>query len=134
MALIGPQPNQVPVNGMLGNMAWQDADAVDLRGGRAAVQVHRAPVFKTSAFSVAPGESVYIVTGSASVTVTLPPASLNLGRELLFLNRAAFSIVSASANVIPRAGGSAVSTIVGATAGQWALLTSDGTSWHIIAA
>lgn len=133
MSLIGSEANQVPVNGMLGSMAFQDAASVNIAGGRAAVQLHRVPVAKTTAFSVADGESSYIVTGGASVTVTLPDVAVNAGREILLVNRAAFTVVSNASNVVPRAGGSAGTAILAASAGAWALLVSDGTSWQTMA-
>lgn len=36
--LIGSAPNQVPVNGMLGGMAFQDPKAVNITGGKIAAQ------------------------------------------------------------------------------------------------
>lgn len=133
MALIGTNPHQLPTAGMLGTMAWQSAQAVAIDGGRAAVQLHRAPIAKTAAFTVAAGESAFIVTGAASVTVTLPSAAANLGREIRFTNRAAFTVVSAGSNVVPRAGGAAGTAILPATAGAWALLVSDGAVWQTLA-
>lgn len=36
--LIGTSPNQVPVNGMLGGMAFQDPKAVNITGGKIAAE------------------------------------------------------------------------------------------------
>lgn len=133
MPVIGNEPNQIPTNAMLGTMAYQDHEAVQITGGRAVLQLHRPPLARTAAFTVAAGESTFIVTGAASITVTLPVAANNLGRELQFVNRAAFTVISNASNVVPRAGGAAGTAILAAAAGAWALLVSDGTNWQTVA-
>lgn len=132
---IGTDPNQVPVNGYLGNMAYQDADNVNIGGGILTGQLRRrAPVTKTSAFAVADNEHWLIFSGTASIAVTLPDVALNVGREIMIKTVAAFAVVSASSNVIPLAGGPAGTAILAATAGKYATLVSDGTSWIIMQA
>jgi hypothetical protein len=59
--------------------------------------------------------------------VTLPSGSL--GRVLYFQNYQAQTLVSASSNVVPRAGGAAGTAILAAVAGDTCTLVSDGTSW-----
>jgi hypothetical protein len=89
-----------------------------------------APVTKTANFSVANGETWLINNKSgSSCTVTLPSASTNTGRVLHFLNYQAQTLVSASSNVVPLAGGSATTAILQAVAGANATLVSDGTNW-----
>jgi hypothetical protein len=89
-----------------------------------------APVTKTANFSVANGETWLINNKSgSSCTVTLPTASSNTGRVLYFLNYQAQTLVSASSNVVPLAGGSATTAILEAVAGSNATLVSDGTNW-----
>jgi hypothetical protein len=44
------------------------------------------------------------------------------------------TVVSASSDVVPVAGGAAGTAILAATAGKWALLQSDGTNWQIMMA
>lgn len=89
-----------------------------------------APVTKTANFSVANGESWLINNKSgSSCTVTLPIASSNTGRVLYFLNYQAQTLVSASSNVVPLAGGAATTAILEAVAGANATLVSDGTNW-----
>lgn len=89
-----------------------------------------APVTKTANFSVANGESWIINNKSgSSCTVTLPTASSNTGRVLYFLNYQAQTLVSASSNVVPLAGGAAGTAILEAVAGANATLVSDGTNW-----
>jgi hypothetical protein len=89
-----------------------------------------APVTKTANFSVAAGETWLINNKSgSSCTVTLPTPSTNTGRVLHFQNYQTQTLVSASSNVVPLAGGSATTAILEAVAGANATLVSDGTSW-----
>jgi hypothetical protein len=71
-----------------------------------------------------------ICNRAGTITVTLPPASIWLGRELVIRTITANTVVSASSNVVPTAGGSAGTAILAATAGKWARLRSDGTNWQ----
>jgi hypothetical protein len=89
-----------------------------------------APVTKTANFTVAAGE-VWLINNKSgsSCTVTLPTPSTNTGRVLNFQNYQAQTLVSASSNVVPLAGGSAGTAILQAVAGANATLVSDGTSW-----
>jgi len=93
-----------------------------------------APVVKTANFTVADGES-YLINNktTTSCTATLPTASSWSGRALTFTNYQAQTLVSASSNVVPRAGGAAATAILAASAGAWATLVSDGTNWLTIA-
>lgn len=89
-----------------------------------------APVTKTADFTVAAGETWLINNKSGSTcTATLPTASSNTGRTLHFQNYQAQTLVSASSNVVPLAGGSAGTAILAAVAGDTATLVSDGTNW-----
>jgi len=89
-----------------------------------------APVTKTANFTVAAGETWLINNKSgSSCTVTLPTPSTSTGRVLNFQNYQAQTLVSASSNVVPLAGGSAGTAILQAVAGANATLVSDGTSW-----
>lgn len=87
-----------------------------------------------TAYTVAATDQSLIIQPSAAFTLTLPAASSNSGRILRLKSVAAFAVASASANVVPLAGGSATTAILAATAGKWALLQSDATSWHIMGA
>ena len=93
-----------------------------------------APVTKTADFTVADGES-YLINNktTTSCTATLPTASSWSGRVLTFTNYQAQTLVSASSNVVPRAGGAAATAILAATAGVWTTLVSDGTNWLEVA-
>ena len=93
-----------------------------------------APVTKTGAFTVGIAENWLICNGTASITVTLPTASAWTGREIMLKTIAAFTVVSASSNVVPLAGGAAGTAILAATAGKFATLVSDGTNWIVMQA
>lgn len=94
-----------------------------------------APVTKTADFTVAAGETWIINNKSGSTcTVTLPSASTNTGRTLTFQNYQDQLLVSASSNVVPRAGGAAGTAILDAVSGNWATLVSNGTNWVIMQA
>ena len=92
------------------------------------------PVTVTTSYTVGAGDFVIISNRGASNTLTLPTPASNGGRMLRILNiGGAFTVVSASANVVPRAGGTATTAILPATDGAWADLYCDGTNWLIIA-
>jgi len=93
-----------------------------------------APVTKTGNFTLAATENWLICNGTGTITVTLPAASSWTGREVMIKTIAAFTVVSASSNVVPLAGGAAGTAILAATAGAWATLVSDGTNWIIMQA
>ena len=104
---------------------WENVPASSVVAGTAT-----APVTKTANFTVAAGEKWLINNKSgSSCTVTLPSASANVGRELNFQNYQAQTLVSASSNVVPLAGGAATTAILQAVAGANATLVSDGTNW-----
>jgi len=89
-----------------------------------------APVTKTADFTVAATELWLINNKSGSTcTVTLPTPSTNTGRVLYFQNYQAQTLVSASSNVVPLAGGAAGTSILLASSGDSATLVSDGTNW-----
>jgi len=89
-----------------------------------------APVTYTANFSVA-ATDVWIINNKSgsSCTATLPAASSYTGRVLRFQNYQAQTLVSASSNVVPLAGGAAGTAILSAVAGANATLVSDGTNW-----
>lgn len=92
-----------------------------------------APVTKTTSFTLGANENEVICNGSATITVTLPAASAWVGRKVRIKTIAAFTVVSASSNVVPLAGGAAATAILAATAGKYAELVSDGTNWVVMA-
>jgi hypothetical protein len=89
-----------------------------------------APVTKTANFIVADTEVWLINNKSGSTcTATLPAAASWFGRVLRFQNYQAQTLVSASSNVVPLAGGAAATSILLASTGDSATLVSDGTNW-----
>ena len=92
-----------------------------------------APVTKTADFTVASNETWIINNKSGSTcTVTLPAASFWSGRELIFKNMQAQSLVSASSNVVPINSTTAGTAILLPVIGNWATMVSDGTNWVIM--
>lgn len=91
------------------------------------------PITKNADFTLADTENDIIVTKGSSCTATLPTASLWPGRELWIKTTVAFTTVSASSNVVPRAGGAAGTAILAGVTGTWARLKSDATNWVIMA-
>lgn len=92
------------------------------------------PVTVTNSYTVGGNDYVIISNRGASNTFTLPTPASNGGRFLKILNiGGAFSVSSATSNVVPRAGGAAGTAILPATDGAWAELVCDGSNWLIIA-
>jgi hypothetical protein len=92
-----------------------------------------APVTKTADFTVAANETWLINNKSGSTcTVTLPSASLYVGRYLVFKNLQAQTLVSASSNVVLIDSTTAGTAILLAVVGNWATMVSDGTNWIIM--
>ncbi len=92
-----------------------------------------APITKTADFTVAAAENNLINNkAAATCTVTLPAAASFVGREIMIKNIVAFTVVSASSNVVPLAGGAAGTAILSANAGRFCTLVSDGTNWVIM--
>lgn len=85
-----------------------------------------------STYTIASTDSYVIHNFAGTVTDTLPAASSFTGRQLTLRTITANTVVSASSNVVPLAGGSAGTAILAATAGKWARLVSDGTNWQIM--
>jgi hypothetical protein len=92
-----------------------------------------APVTVTTDYIVAATANFIISNRAASNTLTLPAAASNTGRILYVSTIQAQTVVSASSNVVPRAGGAAATSILPATDGAWAMLVCDGTNWIIMA-
>lgn len=74
-----------------------------------------------------------LIFNNSGCTVTLPAPGSFPGRILTLRTTVAFTVVSASANVFPLAGGSVGTAILAGTAGKWATLKSDGAYWQIMA-
>ena len=65
---------------------------------------HAAPTTKTTAYSQTANDYSLIFNGTASITLTLLAAASYPGKVLYVSNIAAFTVVSASSNVVPQAG------------------------------
>lgn len=70
-------------------------------------------------------------SGGSSTLTTLSAASFP-GLSLEVKTTQAQTVVSASSNVIPLAGGAAGTAILAATAGKWGKLVSDGSNWVLM--
>lgn len=106
---------------------------VDSGTNSCVIDAGRAPTsVATGGYSILPGEENVIFT--AGCTVTMPNATAYSGRKLTFLAQTSGTVVSASSNIVPLAGGAAGTAILSASAGKWATLISNGTNWQILAA
>lgn len=92
-----------------------------------------APQTKSIAFTVAATDNWIICNGAASIVVTLPAPATSIGREIMLKNIAAFTVVSASANVAPINSATPGTAILPATTGSSVTLVSDGTNWVAMA-
>lgn len=93
------------------------------------------PVTVTAAtYTRRTGDDNLIFNTTATCTLTLPSAATYPGRIIRVRTIAAFAVNSASANVVPLAGGAAGTAILAATAGKFAVLQSDGANWQIMEA
>ena len=86
-------------------------------------------IVTATTYTVAATDTSLIFNSTASCTVTLPSASTFSGRIIYMKTIAAFTVISASSNVLPLTTNTAGTAILAGTAGQWAMLHSNGTSW-----
>ena len=91
------------------------------------------PATKTADFTVADTDVFLISDRGSTNSVTLPAPASCPGRILVIKTIQAFTVVSASSNVIPRIGGAAGTAILAGTDGVWAVLVSNGTAWENMA-
>jgi hypothetical protein len=87
-----------------------------------------------SSASITTSSTWVVVNNAGTVTLTFPAASSSTGTEFHIKTITNNSVISASSNIAPLAGGSASTAILSATAGKWATLVSDGTNWVIMQA
>lgn len=93
-----------------------------------------APVtFTNSTATLLPTSNTYFFNRNSTITALLPDPTKCL-ETLTLMTVQAFTVVSASSNVVPRGSTSAGTAILAASAGAWATLKSDGTNWRVIAA
>ncbi len=129
--LIGPGPNQVSTNEMLGGMAFQDKDSVKTKGIN---RVYGVTDVTAATYTMLDTDTDIVVNYAGTCTLTLLAASLHKGRELWIKTITANLVNAATSQVVPLLGGAAGTAILAATAGKWARLVSDGTNWRIMAA
>lgn len=92
--------------------------------------VSTSPVTVTTSTYTVGTTDVWIINNYAgTMTVTLPTAASYSGRVLNFQNYQAYTVVSASSNVVPIGGGSASTAILNAIVGDQCTLVSNGTNW-----
>ena len=105
-----------------------------LSGQYMPVSTFGIPKTVTADYTVDRTDVTIINNRAATNTLTLPSASANLGRKLRIITIQAQTVVSASSNVVPLAGGAAGTAILAAADGAWADLeaTVDG-NWTITA-
>jgi hypothetical protein len=82
-------------------------------------------------YTVTGTDNTVRANGAATMTLTLPAVASSIGRKLRIITIVNFTVVSATANVVPLAGGAASTAILAATAGKWADLECDGANWII---
>lgn len=113
--------------------ATQVTGVLPVANGGTGLSARPSVATKTADFTVADTEGWLINNKSgSSCTVTLPTAADWPGRQLVFKNIQAQTLVSASSNVVPLSGGAAGTAILPASVGAWATLVSDGTNWVIM--
>lgn len=83
----------------------------------------------TADYTVVSTDKTVINNRAATNTLTLLPANACKYCTLRVVTITANTVVSASSNVVPRAGGAAGTAILAATAGAWADLESNGVNW-----
>lgn len=94
---------------------------------------YATPATKTAAYTATINDHDLIFNGAASITLTLPAAATYPGQEYYVKTIAAQTVVSATANIVPRAGGAATTALLAGVAGTWARIVSDGTNWVVMA-
>lgn len=112
------------------DVASIDESGLRIPGGSLSTKIST----QTANYAVTSADSSLIINGAGTVTLTLPAAASRVGHMLRVKTIANQAVNSASANVVPLAGGAAGTAILSNTAGKYALLQSDGTNWIIMEA
>lgn len=114
--------NGVPYFNVAGSTGWApvSATAVNVQTG--------------ATYTVVDSDTDIVANRAGTITVTLPNAATYQNRCIHFLTIQNQTVVSASSNVSPLAGGAAGTAILAGTAGKWARLCSDAANWQIMAA
>jgi hypothetical protein len=111
----------------------QVAGTLPVANGGTGLSTRPSVVTKTADFSILSTEGWFINNKSgSSCVVTLPNVAFWAGRQLVFKNLQAQTLVSASSNVVPIGSDTPGTAILPATVGAWATLVSDGTNWVVM--
>lgn len=135
-AILGGASNDFLVYSVTSGAGASPSIAVADATGAMTVQTNfgtTAPVTTTINRTMLFTDNSVIFNGAGSLTYTMQAAATYPGRWLYVKTIAAQTVVSASSNVVPLAGGAAATAILAATAGKWAALQSDGANWIIMA-
>ena len=115
------------------NLTTQVVGVLPIANGGTGLSARPSVATKTADFTLADTEGWVINNKSGSTcTVTLPAASSWSGRQVVFKNLQAQTLVSASSNVAPIGSATPGTAILPATVGAWATLVSDGTNWVVM--
>lgn len=93
-----------------------------------------SPVTVSADYTVLTTDQWIINNKSSACVLTLPSASASAGRAITVQNYQAFTLSSASSNVVPQGGGAAGTAILLGVAGNWATLVSNGSNWVVMQA
>jgi hypothetical protein len=85
-----------------------------------------------SAYTVVAADAALIFNVGSTATVTMPTPSTNVGRWLRIKTVASQAVISSASVVAPLASTTPGTAICAATAGKYAVMTCDGTSWVIM--
>lgn len=140
--LIGTAPNQVPLNAFLGDMAFQDAQGVNIAGGAisgtditlytyAETVVALGTVGSTATLAITAGTMVTVTLTSATpCTFTMPTATAGKQFRVFLKQPATGTATTATFTGVkwPAAGAPTIT----ATLGRMDILTfiSDGVNWY----
>jgi hypothetical protein len=115
------------------DLATQVNGVLPITNGGTGLSARPSVVTKTADFTLADTEGWLINNKSGSTcTVTLPAASSWAGRQVVFKNLQAQTLVSASSDVAPIGSATPGTAILPATVGAWATLVSDGANWVVM--
>jgi hypothetical protein len=115
------------------DLSSRASGVLPVANGGTGLSARPSVVTKTADFTLADDEGWVINNKSGSTCiVTLPAASSWGGRQVVFKNLQAQTLVSASSNVAPIGSASPGTAILPATVGAWATIVSDGTNWVVM--
>jgi len=118
-AFVGTAPDQVPINGMLGSLAFQNADSA-LTGALKTLQT--APTI-ASATTVAPTTYTTFISGTTAIaTITVPTNILATGGQIVLIPTGSWATTTAGN----------IALVVTATVGEALIFTYDATTakWY----